>query len=106
VGGGGTAKPTGADQAQSRIGEAAAKPQYGPVTFFWWGSRKVRGADQGLVLLALLAGILGSFMHAAQSLSAFVGNRQLRASWTLWYVLRPPIGAILGALFYFFCAPD
>jgi hypothetical protein len=57
--------------------------------------------DQGFLLLALGAGILGSFMHAAQSLAAYVGNREFRRSWILWYVLRPFIGGVLGMLFYF-----
>ena len=62
----------------------------------------IRGSDEGLVLLALLAGVLGSFMHAAQSLAMYVGNGQLKKSWVLWYALRPAIGGVLGLLFYFF----
>jgi hypothetical protein len=57
--------------------------------------------ERGLMLLALLAGILGSFLHAAQSFAAYVGNRQLKTSWVWWYVMRPPIGAVLGLVFYF-----
>lgn len=57
--------------------------------------------DQGLIVLALLAGALGAFMHAAQSFAAFVGNRELKLSWVWWYVLRPPIGSVLGLLLYF-----
>jgi hypothetical protein len=57
--------------------------------------------DQGLLVLALLAGILGSFLHAAQSLAAYVGNRELRPSWILWYTQRPLIGGVLGLLVYF-----
>jgi len=62
----------------------------------------LRGSDDGLLLLALLAGVLGSFMHAAQSLAMYVGNGQLKTSWLLWYMLRPAIGGVLGLLFYFF----
>jgi hypothetical protein len=57
--------------------------------------------DQALVLLALLAGAAGSFLHAAQSLSSYLGNRTFKTSWVSWYFLRPWIGAILGFAIYF-----
>lgn len=52
--------------------------------------------DQALMLLAFLAGVTGSFLHTAQSLASYVGNRAFRASWSLWYALRPWIGGVLG----------
>lgn len=58
-------------------------------------------ADQGLVMLAVAAGIAGSFLHAAQSLSTFVGNKDFKSSWVLWYYLRPLVGGILGMTVYF-----
>lgn len=61
----------------------------------------VLDTDRGLILLAMLAGILGSFMHASQSFAAYVGYRQLKESWIWWYILRPYVGAVLGVLFYF-----
>jgi hypothetical protein len=54
-----------------------------------------------LILLAALAGIAGSFLHAAQSLSSYVGNASFKSSWTVWYLLRPWIGGILGLAIYF-----
>lgn len=57
--------------------------------------------DQGLILLAMLAGITGSFLHASQSLITYVGNASFKASWTAWYFLRPWIGGILGFAIYF-----
>jgi hypothetical protein len=64
-------------------------------------SLELRSAEQGLVLLAFLAGVAGSFLHTAQSLSSYLGNGRFRASWTTWYVLRPWIGGILGFCLYF-----
>lgn len=61
----------------------------------------LRSSDQGLALLALLAGVAGSFIHAAQSLSSYIGNKAFRASWTAWYLLRPWIGGVLGVGLYF-----
>jgi hypothetical protein len=58
-------------------------------------------AEQGLIVLAALAGIAGSFLHAAQSLSSYIGNRTFRASWTAWYFLRPWMGGALGLAIYF-----
>ena len=57
--------------------------------------------DQGLILIAMLAGTIGSFIPAVQSLVAFVGNETFKASWTFWYLMRPWIGAVLGIALYF-----
>ena len=56
--------------------------------------------DRGLLTIALLAGVLGSGMHSMQSFAAYVGDRKLGASWIWWYILRAPIGAILGLFVY------
>ena len=61
---------------------------------------KLDSPEQGLILLAALAGIAGSFLHAAQSLSSYVGNASFKASWTMWYLLRPWIGGVLGIAIY------
>jgi hypothetical protein len=58
------------------------------------------GPERGFLRLAMLGGALGASLHALQSFSAFVGNRSLRISWAWWYLMRAPIGATLGALFY------
>ena len=55
---------------------------------------------QGMILIALCAGIAGSFLHAAQSLSSYLGNRTFKISWTPWYFLRPWVGALLGLGLY------
>ncbi len=53
-----------------------------------------------LILLVLLAGTLGSFLHTAQSYSDYVGNRTIKSSWVWWYSFRPFIGAGLALVFY------
>jgi hypothetical protein len=53
-----------------------------------------------LLLLVLLAGFLGSFLHMAQSFSEYVGNRAIKKSWAWWYCFRPFIGAGLAVVFY------
>lgn len=57
--------------------------------------------DQGLLIIALVAGIAGSFIHAAQSLASYIGNRQFVISWAAWYILRPWVGGLLGFTIYF-----
>jgi hypothetical protein len=58
-------------------------------------------ADARLLLLVLLAGAIGSYVHATQSFVSYVGNKKFAASWTWWYILRLPVGAALALLFYF-----
>jgi hypothetical protein len=52
------------------------------------------------MLIALAAGLAGSFIHGAQSLSSYLGNEQFKLSWAPWYILRPWIGGILGIAVY------
>ncbi len=60
-----------------------------------WPASQDAGASRVLTL-ALLAGVVGSSIHALQSLAAFVGNRCFEPSWTLWYLFRPLVGGALG----------
>jgi hypothetical protein len=53
------------------------------------------------LLIVVLAGGLGSYIHAATSFADFVGNRRCYASWTWWYVLRLFIGVTLALMVYF-----
>jgi hypothetical protein len=53
-----------------------------------------------LIFLAMLAGAMGSFVHAATSFVTYVGNRSLSGSWMWWYVMRPFIGMGLAMIFY------
>ncbi len=74
--------------------------EFQSVWILGWTLSKPRPAV-GMLILALAAGTIGAVVHAFQSLATFVGSRRFLASWTLWYFVRPPIGALLGLLFYF-----
>jgi len=50
--------------------------------------------------LAAWAGLLGGFLHGAQSLVHYMGNGSLRRTWALWYLLRPLQGAVVGTALY------
>lgn len=54
-----------------------------------------------LILIAMLSGALGAFIHGATSFATYLGNRSLKRSWAWWYLLRPFIGMALGLIFYF-----
>jgi hypothetical protein len=53
-----------------------------------------------LIALIALAGALGGLIHGASSFAIFAGNRQFKASWTWWYVLRPVLGAAVALVVY------
>lgn len=59
------------------------------------------GPEARLLLLVILIGALGSFIHAATSFSTYVGNDSLKPSWLWWYFLRPFMGMALALIFYF-----
>jgi len=56
--------------------------------------------DARLLVLVMLAGALGSLIHATTSFGDFVGNHLLTANWLWWYVLKPVIGTVLATVFY------
>jgi hypothetical protein len=53
-----------------------------------------------LLLLVILAGALGSYVHAIKSFGDYLGNRQLTSSWFVFYVTRPFMGMALALIFY------
>ena len=56
--------------------------------------------DVDLMLLVLLAGALGAWIHVGRSYVDFVGNRTFRLSWIPWYLLHPLLGSGLALIFY------
>jgi hypothetical protein len=57
--------------------------------------------EERLILLVVVGGALGSYIHTATSYADFRGNRQFGPSWLLWYLLRPFIGTALALVVYF-----
>lgn len=57
--------------------------------------------DERLILLVVVTGLLGSYIHSATSYADFRGNRRFEPSWLIWYLLRPFIGASLALVVYF-----
>lgn len=59
------------------------------------------GTETRLLLLVVVAGALGSYVHLATSFADYAGNRRLVRSWLMWYALRPFIGTALAVIVYF-----
>lgn len=57
--------------------------------------------DERLLLLVIIVGMLGAFVHGATSLADYLGNDAFNKNWTWFYLLRPAIGMSLALVFYF-----
>jgi hypothetical protein len=57
--------------------------------------------EERLLLLVIVAGALGSYIHSATSYADYRGNQQFYPSWMLWYLLRPLVGICLALVVYF-----
>ncbi|MFN2491265.1 MAG: IPT/TIG domain-containing protein [Pyrinomonadaceae bacterium] len=110
-----TNAPASAPARNANVAEAAGSPTalntakpsaavYGgerPPPFWLFGQKFQPTLEVRLLLLVLLAGAIGSYVHASSSLVDYLGNRTLISSWVWWYLLRPFIGMMLALLFYF-----
>jgi uncharacterized membrane protein YeaQ/YmgE (transglycosylase-associated protein family) len=70
-----------------------------PIKFF--NKCVMTSFDERLLLLVIVAGVLGSFVHGATSLADYLGNDCFNRKWTWFYLLRPVIGMALALVFYF-----
>jgi len=82
-----------------------ATPEDGKLVFepYWYffGAQIPINDEARLILLVLLCGALGSYIHSATSFVDFTGNNALKKSWLWWYIMRPFIGGTLALIFYF-----
>jgi hypothetical protein len=56
--------------------------------------------QKAVILMVVLLGALGGLIHLASSLTMYVGNRDLKRSWIIYYLLAPLQGAALAPLLY------
>lgn len=72
------------------------------ISLAWSGRMQFTiGLETRYMLIVLLSGALGSYIHLATSFADYVGNRTLKPCWEVWYLLRPFIGAALAIIVYF-----
>lgn len=64
------------------------------------GSAVRLSADGNIMVVAVLSGTLGASIHSIKSAVWYVGQRQLRWRWVLFYLTLPVIAAALGLFFY------
>jgi hypothetical protein len=81
--------------------EAVCKDNEYPRPFSLFGKSFCPTLEVRLILLVMLVGAIGSYIHAASSFTDYLGNRTFVSSWVWWYLLRPFIGMLLALLFYF-----
>ena len=77
------------------------EPVVMPISFPMFKQCVMTTFDERLLLLVIVAGMLGSFIHGATSLADYMGNNRFSRRWTWFYVLRPVIGMALALVFYF-----
>ncbi len=56
--------------------------------------------EKDVLLMVMLMGSLGGFIHLTSSLTKYIGNRQLVRSWVIYYLLMPLEGAGLAVTVY------
>jgi len=56
--------------------------------------------DKRMLFTVVLAGAIGSLVHALTSFADFVGNRRFSVNWIWWYLLRLPVGSAIAIFFY------
>jgi len=95
----GYSMPTPTPTPSGSAGEKSA-PIAMPINFFF-KKCVMTSFDERLLLLVIVAGILGSFVHGATSLADYIGNDRFNRRWTWFYLLRPVIGMALALVFYF-----
>lgn len=57
--------------------------------------------EASLILIVVLAGALGGLVRSLRSLAWYAGNRELKKSWLLQYILSPFVGSTLAIVTYF-----
>jgi hypothetical protein len=57
--------------------------------------------EQRYLIMAAVAGALGSYIHLATSFVEHAGRKALSTSWAWWYFLRPLVGSALALIVYF-----
>ncbi|MEP1032544.1 hypothetical protein [Ekhidna sp.] len=65
-----------------------------------FGCNTCISSEKRVILLVIISGFLGSYVHITTSFSNFVGNGKFESSWLWWYILRPLVGMTLALIFY------
>ena len=71
----------------------------------WWTQASaaqagIQPSGLNVLLMVILFGALGGALHLASSLTMYIGNRDFKRSWIVYYLLAPVQGAALAPLMY------
>jgi hypothetical protein len=69
------------------------------VEFFSW--KMPISLELRLLAVIVFTGALGGQLHSLRSFATYVGNRKLKTSWLIQYILTPFAAASLALVFYF-----
>lgn len=65
----------------------------------WIGPDFTATAATGILVLAVVGGVVGSFVHAASLFATRVGRQTFEVSYVWWYILRPLESALVALVF-------
>jgi hypothetical protein len=65
------------------------------------GIHTTLNVDTNLMLVAVFSGAIGGLLHSLRSIAWYVGQRELKWSWILFYACLPVVAGILALLFFF-----
>jgi hypothetical protein len=65
-----------------------------------WGRTFRPSVEDRFFLTVIMSGALGAMVHTLRSFAWYAGNRDLKQSWAVRYLLVPFVGATLGLIFY------
>jgi hypothetical protein len=71
-----------------------------PTCVYIFGGWHLIWNETRLILVVILSGFLGALVYSLRSFFWYTGNRQLKWSWLLMYLLVPIVGAMLAVVFY------
>ena len=91
--------PTGANATGPTAATGPSGPS-GPAGLNTNTGARLGPLEQDILLMVILMGTLGGFLHLTSSLAKYVGNRQLLRSWVIYYLLMPVEGPALAVVVY------
>ena len=71
-----------------------------PTCVYIFGGWHLIWNETRLILIVILSGFLGALVYSLRSFFWYTGNRELKWSWLLMYLLVPIVGAMLAVIFY------
>lgn len=72
----------------------------GILIYIFWPADEDSMNSRYTIIMVLLSGAAGSFIHSAGSFINFTGEKKLSENWIWWYILRPFVGMGVALVFF------